>query len=369
MANGVRQYHIGRARLSKALLDGFLLGEDGALTAAEERQHRSLFLPALDSAQDDCPWGRLTFRAELAGDAVLTVRAFASNDPEFLQDGALASIDALLLDPAAPVRRKARLFEAAGGETFVGSSDVLLYRHTGRYLWLWVELTGTGQARLDGFRVLVPGDNFYRTFPTLYQQDGDFFHRYLSVFSSIYSDLQDRIDRLHEYLDVDACPPEVLPILARWLGLELDGNFLDEDHLRRLLKRMPELLPAKGTRRAIELVVELFATGPAYLVERNLLDRNQLSGGGGLYGDTPYDFTLLLSQSSDDLLRARLQFLVDQFKPLRSRAHIVFLGDQGGLDAYSYLDLNAALLQIGSGRLDDGRAQAGMVRLSDEIIT
>lgn len=364
MANhGIQLYRLSAGVLSRGLTEGFDMGADGVLSSGGDGSYRSLLLPGLDSAQEDCAWGRLSFRARLEGDVVLSVRAFASNTDSILQDGVSIPIDRLLLDPAVSQQQKVRLFKDGGGIHALGAADLLLYGQTGRYLWLWVEVNGVGHAQLSDVRVLVPGDNFYRTFPALYQTDGDFFHRYLSIFSALYTDLQKQVDRLHEYLDLETCPGEVLPVFARWLGLEMDGNFLDEDHLRQLLGKMPQILAAKGTRRAVELVAKLFVTGPIYLVERNLLDRNQLSGGSELYGDSPYDFTLLLSQPADELLRARLGFLIDQFKPLRSRCHIVFLGDQGGLDAFSYLDLNAALLQVGSGHLDEGGAQAGMIHL------
>lgn len=366
MSNGIQEYKIGPSRLARGLLEGFTLTEDGSLCTQEDcEQHRAI-LAALDSAQEDCPWGRFTFRAQMEGEAVLTVRAYASNEPVLLDGTRLLSVNEFLLDPNEPPRRKRKLFEAAGGIRQVGGSDMLLYGQTGRYLWLWVEITGAVQARLDGLRVLVPGDNFYRTFPALYrndQPDTSFLHRYLSIFSSMYNDLQDTVDGLSRYLDLDTAPAEALPLFASWLGLELDGNFLDEDSLRALLKIAPQLIAAKGTRRAIELVTSLFVDEPVCLVERNLLDRTQLSTASKLYGQTPYDFTLLIPRTSDELLHARLRFLVDQFKPIRSRAHIVFLGDEGGLDAFSYLDLNAKILQVTTGSMDDGHSYSGMTCL------
>lgn len=366
MPNGIRVYKIGASRLARGLLEGFTLTEEGALCAQEDCQQHRAILAALDSAQPDCPWGRFTFHAQVEGEAVLTVRAYASNEPNLIDGSQLLEVDEFLLNPEESARRKGKLFEAAGGIKQVGSSDILLYSQKGRYLWLWLEVTGTGRAQLDSLRVLVPGDNFYRTFPALYrndQADDSFLHRYLSIFSSLYNDLQDTVDGLSRYLDLDTAPPEALPLFASWLGLELDGNFLDEGSLRALLKIAPELIAAKGTRRAIELVAGLFVEEPVCLIERNLLDRTQLSTGSKLYGQTPYDFTLLIPRASDELLHARLRFLVDQFKPLRSRAHIVFLGDEGGLDAFSYLDLNARIIQITTGNMDDGQSYTGMTCL------
>ena len=362
MADGIKIYKLGRSRLSRGLLDGFSVTPDGRVAVSGEQRRLHLFLPRLDSSVDDCPWGPLAFQAEFQGDAVLTVHAFASNEKQFLRQGQPTQTDEFLLDRAISADQKEKLFNAGGGGRYVGSQDILLYGLTGRYLWLWLELTGPGAVTLSQFRVLTPGDNFFRTFPEIYQTNGDFFHRYLSIFSSLYNDLQDTVDRLHEFVDLDTAPDAALPIFAGWLGLELDGNFLDPPDLRRLLKLAPQLIRAKGTRRAVELIVGLFVEEPAYLVERNLLSPVQREG-SELYGEDRFDFTVLIRRKGDEKLRSRLSYLIDQFKPIRSRAHLVFLGDRSSLDAFSYLDVNGAVLQSVPGRMDDGEALTGMTYL------
>lgn len=362
MANGIRSYQIGSRRLSRGWIEGFDLNPAGLLTVHPDCPSHTILLAALDSAQEDCPWGRFCFHADLQGEAVLTIRAFASNNHMFVNHGVPVDMDDFLLDRDVVPARKDALFQAANGLCISGTQDVLLYSLKGRYLWIWVELTGVATGYLENFRVLVPGDHFYRTFPSLYQTDGEFFHRYLSIFSSLYMDLQDKIDGIHQYLDLDTAPAEILPIFSSWLGLALDGNFLEESQLRQLLKIAPDLIRAKGTRRAIELVASLFVEEPVQIVERNLLDPSQLAG-CSLYGDQIYDFTVLVSGRSHELLRSRLEFLINQFKPLRSRCKIIFLGDQSGVDAFAYLDMNAALLQPTSGNLDDGTSNLGMVYL------
>ena len=68
-------------------------------------------------------------------------------------------------------------------------------------------------------------------------------------------------------------------------------------------------------------------------------------------------------EREDEKLRARLQFLVDQFRPVRSRCRIVFLEECGGLDAFTYLDINGSVLQNTPGSLDDRKALTGMIYL------
>lgn len=362
-ANGVFTYRLGRNRLHRGLMDGFGLSNAGILVTTGTQHRRNLFLGVIDSAQIDCPWGRLAFEGTMADDAVLTVHVLATNETEFVFDGAPIDINSFVLNDKVEVKDKATLFHSFGALHHVGSTDLLLYSQKGRYLWVWLELTGAGEASFDHFRIYVPGDNFYRTFPEIYHKDGEFFHRYLSIFSSLYGDLQEKIDHLDKYIDVDTCPDEVLPLFADWLGIQLDGNFLDTKSLRTLLKVAPKLIATKGTKSAIELVVSLFVEEDVYIIERNLLNDNQRAMGGDLYGDTPYDFTVLINRKGNEGLRTRLQFLIDQFKPMRSRGNIVFLGNCSGLDAFSYMDINGTVLQNTPGVLDDGEALMGMTYL------
>ena len=112
----------------------------------------------------------------------------------------------------------------------------------------------------------------------------------------------------------------------------------------------------------METVVKLFVSEEIYIVEYNLLSAGERRG-EGLYGKTPYDFTVMVDGPMDEKLRLRLQFLIDQFKPIRSRYRIIFLSDCGGLDAFTYLDVNGAVLQNMPGNLDDGKALTGMTYL------
>ena len=132
MADGIRTYKLERSRLSRGLLDGFAVTPAGQVVTAGDRERRHLFLPRLDSAVEDCPWGRLAFRADFQGEAVLTVHAFASNEKQFLRQGQPTQTDAFLLDRAISADQKEKLFNAGGGGRYVGSQDILLYGLTGR---------------------------------------------------------------------------------------------------------------------------------------------------------------------------------------------------------------------------------------------
>lgn len=361
--NGIHKYCLGTAVLRRALLEGFALEQGGRLRTvpAVRSEGRRAFLAGLDSAVDGCAWGRFSAKYELDAEAVLCVRAFASNQNSIIRGDSVVRIDDFLLNPDIPSAEKERLFLLAGGIERNGG-DALLDGLEGRYLWLWLEINGGGDAVLENIRVYVPGDNFFHTLPQVYQNDNDFLRRYMTVLSTLYQEFQEEINDIPALLDVDTAPEILLPVFASWLGLETDEALFSGEELRKLLKAAPALLERKGSRWAVESVVKLFVDDPTYVVERNLLSSEQ-AGDATLYGDSPFDFTVMVDCKMENRLRLRLQFLIDQFKPIRSRSRIVFLKDCGGLDAFTYLDMNGSVLESAPGNLDDDDALAGMTYL------
>lgn len=352
MAALVRKYVIGKNRLAQGLYRGFTL-DGGELRTSGEGVRSVLYLAALDGAERDCEWGRLAFDAELGADMTLGVRAFASNEPKFVRKGRVTDTDRFLLDASVEDDAKIVLFEKSGCIGAAGVTDLLLTGLSGRYLWICVEVLGAGSASLGNFRVYSPEDNFFNSFPEVYRTNGAFFRRYMAVFNVMYADFQEKIDSLDRCLDVNTAPADLLPVFAHWLGLELDGNFLEEDQLRRLLRNAFSLISAKGTRRAVEGVVRILTDAPVYVLER------QSSRGG----ESPYDFTVLLQCAPDERLYSRLQFLLRQFKPVRGEVSLVFLGKSGRLDSYACLDVNACVTEPQPGRADKGAVLNGLTCL------
>lgn len=362
MAGVIKKYRLGKNPLSRALLDGFSLEDGGVLTATEDSLSvRHVFLRGLDGVDNDLEWGRLSLDTAYDGDMLLTIRAFASNDPVFLRKGTLTAFDDFLLDPSIPPETKSQFFGIAGGIENSGVEDMLLYGLKGRYLYLWIEVGGVGKVSLSNLCVFVPGDNFFASFPEVYQTDNDFFRRYLTVFSTMYNDFQDKIDHLDSLLCLDTAPVPWLHCFASWLGLETKGMLSDEATLRKLVKAAPRLFACKGTKTAIQGIVELFVDVPFYIIEKNLLTQQQSAG--NMYGSSPYDFSVLINCRADEQLRTCLGFFIDQFKPVRSRYKIVFMGDSNGLDSFTYLDFNGSMLHSSPASFDDGSAITGTTYL------
>lgn len=270
----------------------------------------------IDQVRKQGLWGRLSLRGNLAVDSILTVYAAAGQDgngmPDFLQEG---------IGP------------------FINQYDVLLYGVKGRYLWIYTEISGKGDGRLEEIRITNPGDHFLQTFPELFQERGGVFHRYLSVLSSMYADFQEKLDHMEELFDPFTAPSEMLPRLADWMGIDCGSGLLPEQQVRRLLKECHAFQRIKGTRLALIRLTRLLLGEEPVVIEKE--NRN---------------VTLLLSRKLPEEEEWRLLFFLNQFKPADCRLHVMSLQETIGMDEYCFMDQNAVLKRVPGGMLDEDAA-------------
>lgn len=264
------------------------------------------------------------------------------------------------MDKEIPAEHKEALFTANEEVEFVNKSDVLLYELEGRYLWIYIEVQGIGEGNISNLRITLPGDNFMKTFPEVYQDYGSFFHRYLSVFSSIYNDFQTDIEHIADKLDIDTAPAEMLPIFAGWLGVDVSGNFLGEVKLRSFVKEIYQLNRYKGTKQVLERLAQIVLEEKVLVGEKNMVEERTATKKQvntiTLYGKTPYDVTILVRNYVEEQKKSQLFFLLQQFVPIRCRLNIVYLQDNGVLDSYCYLDMNAKVYQKEQAILDQNNS-------------
>lgn len=360
-------YSIKRNRLEKGLTTGFTFEEDGTLVMNEHEAYHAVCVRALDCATNDGGWGRLSFDTEYPENMTCYVHVKALNQTMFYREETLTRIDDFLCDPEESPTLKREFFTRTEGSRHVNHSDILMYEQSGRYLYFMIEFIGEGRGYVKNIRADRGGDNFMQTFPEVYRERGSFFHRYLSVFSSIYNDFQQDIDRLPGLLNVDTCPVQLLGTYGKWLGIDLDCDIRDEQVLRTLVREAYSLNRMKGTKKAISRIAQIVLGEEVLILERNVMqdymssmDRKDLAE---LYGSSIYDVTMLVNHPVSDLEKSQLMYLIDQFKPLRSRIHIIHLKSDGILDSHNYLDMNARVFEVENGNLDDEQIMDGVVTL------
>lgn len=363
-------YSVKKNRLQRSYMRGFEMDpETNIMYFDPETSFHRLYLTKLDSAGDDATWGRLSMAVSLQETQVLYVYAMAKNVDTIYDENGTYEIEKLLLDPEYPDEAKKKLFHEGRAERFVGKDDILLYGLNGRYLFLCIEVVGTGEGSISRIRVDRVGDNFMDTFPAVYRQRDGFFHRFLSVFSTIYNDMEHEIDRLPELLDPDVCPAVCLPVYASWLGIDLSGDFLSEKAMRTFVKEAYNLNRIKGTRRCLMRVLEIVLEEKVIILEQNTikayLERGEMISDTGLAQTSIYDVNILIRKSLSETDRHQLLYLLGQFKPVRSRLHLVQLRDSAVLDTDIYLDMNAVLAGDTLGIMDEDMEMDDQVVLDE----
>ena len=146
--------------------------------------------------------------------------------------------------------------------------DALLEDAVGRYLWVKIELVGTASAapRVDTFRAYFPRQSYLRYLPSIYERDprsAAFLERFLSLFESVFTDVEEEISAATRYLDPDGVPGEALSWLGGWLALSPDETWSTADE-RTLVKRAPDLFKARGTRQGLRELLSIYLDEPTF---------------------------------------------------------------------------------------------------------
>ncbi len=107
----------------------------------------------------------------------------------------------------------------------------------------------------------------------------------------------------------------------------------------------------KGTKWALQRIVDILVGEDSVIVENRLQD-------GGIF-----DVTVMINQKLSEDLRHQLMFLLDQFRPLRTRIRLLQMEKEAVMDGNSYLDMNAAIPKQKHVVLDEEAIYDGAITL------
>lgn len=363
------KYSIKKNRFRRSFLSGMEIEGEDSLRLDENTYRRLFITEAIDGIEDDAQWGRLHLDWELDEDMVVTAYVAATNSKYVWQDDQQFYFDEVLHDEETSPDLKRNFMEYIQAKKVINQQNVLLYDLNGRYLYIMIEVQGLGKGKFSHIFVDNQGDLFMDTFPEVYREHGGFFHRYLSVFSSVYMDFQEKIDNVTEILDIDTAPVELLPTFGRWMGLDISGDFLKEERMRQLVKEAYQLNRMKGTKAALERVSEIILGEKVIVLEKNVLRGDTQASSQELYeelyGSGTYDVTMLIHTYVPENQKFQLLFLLNQFKPVRSRLKVRFLEPKGDLDGHTYLDMNAVVAEVAQGVLDERQGMDSSILLKE----
>ncbi len=319
--------------------------------------------PAFDSTVAETIWHKFLFDAILPDDTQMNVYYFTSEQKEILLDGAYVCVDSLLKDSAYGVENKYRMLEPFWKGPIVNPTDALINGGKGRYLWVKIELVGSNNKTplIKSMRIEYPRTSYLRYLPAVYQEDEqsrEFLERFLSLFATYFNEMEEKIEQVTGYLDAGAVSGDFLRWLASWLGISVDDNW-DDEKLRALISKAPEIHQQRGTRQGLEMVLETFTGEKPLIIEQfqlkhteNHADIKRLME--SLYGTEPYEFYVLIKPYlvNNENMRAAVTKILEDLKPAYTEGILVLLQPWIYLDRYTYLGVNTYLSEPSVLKLD-----------------
>ncbi|MDE7360424.1 MAG: hypothetical protein K2N38_00645 [Oscillospiraceae bacterium] len=200
--------------------------------------------------------------------------------------------------------------------------------------------------------------------PELYLKAGSFTERFLSIFTAIYRELEEKIDRSAELYDPETCPEEFVEWLGEWISAENMLLFPDNKK-RELLSAIPRLSTYRGTIRGLRELLELYCQSKVFVVEcyhvrryfSSCKDLARLYSGGR--------FTVWIICSPTKSKADVLEEIVSTQLPANITAQIKLLANITELNNYCYLGVNSVLAGTRRGALD-GKCALNYVHLGGD---
>ena len=259
------------------------------------------------------------------------------------------------------------------------ANDFLLHEAKGRYLFFKLDFFGSGSDMpyIDCIRVCFPKQSILEYLPEVYRTGGDtFLERYLSLFSSLYLDLEKTIDNIAVYLDYDVVDGDILTWLAEVLNV-CEAGLWQEERLRLLVQNAVPLYQKKGTVAGLSKLIEIYTGEKPYIVESFRLRRfekvrTQKRVLQTLYSNHPYHITIILPHGSVESQKqlAALDRMVCMHKPVTIEHSLVVQKKRILLDRYTYLGMNTVLSDYDELKINEFMeipfAKVGGMRLAAE---
>lgn len=247
---------------------------------AYTKENGIYYSKTLDSGIKDCQWHRVALKADIPEKTLIEVY-FYSADDDTLKD----KINGILSEKTKSAQDKADFID--GIIPWIGPDknphDMLFIGKTGRYLWLKIIFSTFDEKvrpALEQMKVYYPRISYLRYLPAIYQEDPvsrEFLERFLSIFETVFYDLETEISHVFRYFDPDATPQNFLAWLASWLNVAMEEDW-PEEKKRQLIREAYSLYKRKGTLSGIIRLLEIYTGKPAIILEHSRTGKPMVLG-------------------------------------------------------------------------------------------
>ena len=342
---------------------------------------------AIDSGEAETRWHKVWLDADIPESTQIRITAYASDFMEVVTSNGLEKLDDVLQDDNVPFEQKMHVWETItrqldqnragkpGITTLINPQDALLFDTQGQYLWLKVEFAGSEglSPTLRRLRAYFPRQSPMSYLPGIYAEEDKtgFLERFLSMFGTLFLELDEEIADISRYFDPEAVSGEYLRWLAGWVGIVADDHWSD-DKLRAWIAEAPELYRKRGTREGISRMIEMYTGEQPIIIEYHQLkdirsnsDFSELVS--QLYSMDPYTFCVLMKAEllETERERAIVERLIEEQKPAFTECRLVKLQPWLYIDMHTYLGINTILTEPTLLRLDNTSSMPNSTTLID----
>lgn len=344
-------------------LDHVRLAAQGIEPEPESYGYKGIFISRpLDSREEGNQWHRAVINSAGYGDDSIWFFFYCSDSPEVSVDGRLWEWGDLISSEEFTSDRKHEIMEPFLVHQVPNPQDILLYNAKGRFLWMEIRLSGQTEfiPRIMNMKIYAQGRSLTEFLPEIYQAEpeNDFLKRYLSLFESLYQEMDVKIRTAARQLDPRAADREFLAWTARWTGIP-DAELWPEEKLRILLNGIVRKNLTRGTKEYMGYMIRVFTGESPLFVEFGDIEqyKNQPEVYGSLkrcYAHGPYEATILVREQAVPSMQEQkaLKKMIENMKPAHMEIHLVFLKPYIYLNQNVYVGINSVLGSYQKARLN-----------------
>lgn len=307
--------------------------------------------PPLDSGEKNSSWGRMKLDFDILGDANVIIHYIAYNDENITAFGENINLSQIIEDFQVSDTEKLEIIQNVFQKKIKNSDDIILSDAEGQFFRFAIEVTLTenSSVTINAIDIQFPLDSIIKYLPAVFsenKENADFLKRFLGVYQSLIYDLQENIDNISRYFDVEYAKDDFLEWLASWVGINFTYMW-SEEKLRELVKKSFYYYKLKGTKRGLKEVISFYTKHEPIIIETdrlmNIYDENTYKEYyKQLYGDDIYSFYIFIQQT--DVNYNDIEKLVEMYKPAHTTAKIIFLDQYMVLGKHSYIGINSKLM-------------------------
>lgn len=360
MASGAKCFILNRKSdwTSSGVTKNIGFKNDSLVSQIKNGENGVYISRAFDSMQNDIIWHRLRLNIDYPTGSIFKLRLYASDTQEVtiavpgIKGKSSVNFNDYITDEKIDIARKIDTFEDIGAVVYENADDIILRNLKGRYLWICIEFVNYEQEsmKIQSMKIEFPQVSFVDYLPEIYRADDDrnsFTERFVSIFQSMYVDLEDKIDYTPVMFDVNRTSKDFLNWIGDWLSVK-NASVWEEKKLRNLIRQAVKIYKIKGTKRAVAKIVQEYTGTDPIIVEQfdvkhNMYYDRQKEVVENLFGDNGYVFTVMVPEScvKDSENYIELLRVINSVKPVDSICNLVALSDRMYLDNHCYMGINS----------------------------